>query len=685
MDHKQFLLDEYKRERQEPAYFSLPDGESVLMPCVYHGDKDAFVDDWLSFQNEERQKYDTHNAANPDNPIEIPEPLKYGDLYILPPLKGVLGNWTEQKIIDTVLHTAMRKYKAAIKLTAQVAKIYPTDDFITSLDEDAVSRLKKLHDDYKKEKLEQNKEKLKQNLARTFKFTAKQTANILAGATGAQPAGATGALPAAAYYLLDKKVRFAKSKTKSFIDDTTLPYIRRGALKALIPLSVVAGGKYLGNILSSTDKKIPTKTTAPTRVKSVDKHYKITDNESFKQLYKDAFPLLIQSMLPTEILVCKPYSDNGKTINTLGLGSFWYPKNGDPKSSEWIKTSQYVKNQTKKGKKISITGTQAVALADGWFCHREGGRIYKTMMQKLKGAELTINEFAAIASCIYNDETKGKDFCDFVRENYKDPLKCAAQLASLKPKNPRFDDGIKKRHTHEALLYLNVNNYKDKIPYFQVKTSINSRNQEYYVTSVTQLNPNDCDKLVADLAAGSTNEARILADKISNYYCKDGKSLMEINNEHLLAEYIPFEDKTLNLQEYDKHKQAGEMYKKALASYQEGNYEEALSGFQKMIAQGFNGADIHNDMAVTYYRMGRYKDCIAECKEVLKTGEKEEYAKANYNAGLAYEEMRQYPNAHKNFKIASNLEPNNKTYQKAVARSGNQMGRILALARTRTK
>ena len=90
MDHKQFLLDEYKRERQEPAYFSLPDGESVLMPCVYHGDKDAFVDDWLSFQNEELQKYDAHNAANPDNPIEIPEPLKYGDLYILPPLKTPL-------------------------------------------------------------------------------------------------------------------------------------------------------------------------------------------------------------------------------------------------------------------------------------------------------------------------------------------------------------------------------------------------------------------------------------------------------------------------------------------------------------------------------------------------------------------------------------------------------------------
>ena len=275
MDHKQFLLDEYKRERQEPAYFSLPDGESVLMPCVYHGDKDAFVDDWLSFQNEELQKYDTHNAANPDNPIEIPEPLKYDDLYIFPPLKGVLKNWSEQKIINKALRTAMRKYKAAIKQTAQVAKIYPTDDFITSLNKDAVSRLKKLHNDYKKEKL-------KQNLARTFKFTAKQTANILAGATGA--------LPAAAYYLLDKKVRFAKSKTKSFIDNKALPYIRRGAVKALIPLSVFAAVNLTSVIKEKHQNKIEQQMLQAREQAEKEAFFAKyqTTNEAFYKNYKQA-------------------------------------------------------------------------------------------------------------------------------------------------------------------------------------------------------------------------------------------------------------------------------------------------------------------------------------------------------------------------------------------------------------
>ena len=275
MDHKQFLLDEYKRERQEPAYFSLPDGESVLMPCVYHGDKDAFVDDWLSFQNEELQKYDTHNAANPDNPIEIPEPLKYDDLYIFPPLKGVLKNWSEQKIINKALRTAMRKYKAAIKQTAQVAKIYPKDDFITSLNKDAVSRLKKLHNDYKKEKL-------KQNLARTFKFTAKQTANILAGATGA--------LPAAAYYLLDKKVRFAKSKTKSFIDNTALPYIRRGVAKFLV-LVCLTGAVNLTSVIKEKhqDKIEQQMLQAREQAKKEAFFAKYqTTNEAFYKNYKQA-------------------------------------------------------------------------------------------------------------------------------------------------------------------------------------------------------------------------------------------------------------------------------------------------------------------------------------------------------------------------------------------------------------
>ena len=275
MDHKQFLLDEYKRERQEPAYFSLPDGKRVLMPCVYHGDKDAFVDDWLSFQNEELQKYDTHNAANPDNPIEIPEPLKYGDLYILPPLKGVLENWSEQKIINKTLRTAMRKYRAAIKLTAQVVREYPDNDFLTSLNEKAVSDFQKRHNDYKKEKL-------KQNLIKTLKFTAEQTANILTGAAGA--------LPAAAYYLLDKKVRFADNKVKSFVNEKALPYIRKGAVKALIPLSVFAAAKITPVIKEAHQNKIEQQMLQAREQAEKEAFFAKyqTTNEAFYKNYKQA-------------------------------------------------------------------------------------------------------------------------------------------------------------------------------------------------------------------------------------------------------------------------------------------------------------------------------------------------------------------------------------------------------------
>lgn len=65
------------------------------------------------------------------------------------------------------------------------------------------------------------------------------------------------------------------------------------------------------------------------------KSYKITDMESFKQLYEAALPLAQISLFPTEILVLNPYSDDGKPeSNTIGLGSYWYPKNGDPYSSD---------------------------------------------------------------------------------------------------------------------------------------------------------------------------------------------------------------------------------------------------------------------------------------------------------------------------------------------------------------
>ena len=466
------------------------------------------------------------------------------------------------------------------------------------------------------------------------------------------------------------------------------PYICKGALKSIIPLAMYSGAKFGLNKSAETkenNKETPNITivqsaeeTAPKESSQLSKKYQINDLKSFHQLYSDALNFMALSMFPTEVLVNEAYTDNGKTINTIGLGSFWFPKDGNPQSSEWILTSDYVKK-----KKIKLTGPQAFALTDGWYRHRENGRIYKDMYKRLKGCELKAHEFAAIATVMYNNEVNGKELCDYIKDNYKDPLKCAAKIMDLKPQNSRFNDGILKRHAHEALIYLNCNNYAEKIPYFIVKKGTNSKGKTYYVTSVTQLAPQDCHPMQQGLQKGSIQEAELLAQKIENYRCKGGKTVYKIADQNNVSHLYDYIGKDVSFYEMSRINLADNSYQQALQYYQNKDYEKALSCFNQMRENGFDGADIHNDMALTYYNMGEYENCIKECQEVLKTGEEELYPAANYNAGKAYEKLGNKEKALRNFELAAQRNPEEKAYQNALKRFTNLANNFSNQSQTR--
>lgn len=399
------------------------------------------------------------------------------------------------------------------------------------------------------------------------------------------------------------------------------------------------------------------------------KKYKITDEKSFIQLYKTALPLIQLSMMPTEIMILEAYDDrNGNSPNTIGLGSWWYPADGNPKSSEWVHFSNYAK----KHPKLKITGDQAMALVDGWYQYREDGRILTTMYNKLKGSELSICEFTAAATTLYNNEKLGWEFCDYIQKNYKNPIKCAYKLTTLEP--PSCKNGILCRHTHEALLYLNLDNYATHLPYLKIKEGTNSKNKKYYTTSVNQISAEMCRKVQKDLAKGGTKEAKELKRKICGYICKGGRTFTQvikknISNPELRAQMTNYGTETTLLYE---EAQGESIYTQALQQYADGNYKQALTLFNNVLSQGYDGADIHSDMSIAYYNLGDYENCIQESRKVLATGERHLYAFANYNAGKAYEAMENYDRAAKNYHravvMAEEYNMNDAVYQKAAQR-----------------
>ena len=408
------------------------------------------------------------------------------------------------------------------------------------------------------------------------------------------------------------------------------------------------------------------------RVDSIlNRKYKITDWASFQQLYKDALPLIQLSMFSTEVLVKGAYADaDGRSINTRGLGSYYVPVNGDPFSSEWELCSKYMKKHPEELNK-EISGDYALDLSDGWYSTREGGRILRTMFKKLQGCELTINEFAAIATCYYNNEKRGKEFCEFVSKNYQDSVKCASWL--IPAEGVKGFGGIAKRATHEACMYLNINDYVSQIGDQRI-AKIEGTNK--YKTSVTQLPEDRCIEAGADLRKGHTKKLSELANNINRYVCKNGKSAAE-----MVRENIGDTDRRMALlmftdQSIDMLKQiADRQYAAALEEYNNGNYEKALAGFQRVIKSGFDGADLHNDLAITYFHLGRYEDCLKECHYILhETGETSEFAHAAFNAGKAADALGQSERAYENYKVALKHDKKNQFYRKLVEMKQKDLG-----------
>ena len=498
---------------------------------------------------------------------------------------------------------------------------------------------------------------------------------------------------------------FKKSGKSLYHQFKELPRQTKKAI--LIGVIALIPAAPLGSYITKKYNEHKEKSALLQKQKDIRKHleekYVISDQESFIKLYEDALPLIELSMFPSECLILDPYSDNGKNVsNTIGLGSFWYPANGDAKSSQWVKAAQHFKTSGHH----SISAEFALDLVNGWYRHREGGRIIKKMNKLLNGAELNIHEFAAIATVMYNSEKKGEELCKFVKENYQDPIKCAQKIANLEA-SQKFK-GIAKRHLHEAYVYLNYDNYDQKIYDFFVRTGVNSKGQFYAQTSVTQLSDEAVE--LGKNALGSGNIDQIVAEqnKIVSYICKGGQTVGEIIYENVLdptyadrlsafstgiKESVSFED----VVDTKDAVFAAQAYKEAVQTYADAlNFEKkgqkqkaqkefgkALEGFQKIIDGGHDGPDLHNDMAITYYHMGEYQKCIQESANVLRAGEKDLYSAANYNAAKAYEAMGNYAKALENYKAGIKNGGDEKIFQSQIVRIENQNRQTISQSKGR--
>ena len=479
MDYNAYLLEEYKKMRKKPEYYDL--GKTKLVIPASYDEVDTFLDDFLDFQDNEAEKYERYNSCNPDKKIE-PREIKFNDdIRFIVPLGMAKRNLSDAAILRKRIKKAIKLYQKAIKKTKELNDKRPDKKVSVKIG------TKHISDCNKKLAVIMAKNTVIK-LGKALEWSAKQTADVVIGLMGSPFL--------AAYMLLDKKYHISKKQQgllgkinkgiSKGLYNGVQPKVKKALLTTAISSAVVLGGKYNNNISQFVENV--------KKEKQLNQKYKITDKKSFDELFNASFEHIVKSLTLSEVFVADAYSDNGLTVNTVGLGSYYYPCNGNPKSSDWQTVNSYIK----KHGNIHIDGQNAVELVYGWFIYREGGRIYKAMQKALMGAELNVCQFSAIATCYYNSEVSGKKVAKFVSENYNNPYACALMFMSVSPNN-EFHNGINKRHLHEALKYLNYKDYNKKMDKLLVEKRTAKNGSTFYVTSITQLTPEDCQKFKQDL------------------------------------------------------------------------------------------------------------------------------------------------------------------------------------------
>jgi len=96
----------------------------------------------------------------------------------------------------------------------------------------------------------------------------------------------------------------------------------------------------------------------------------------------------------------------------------------------------------------------------------------------------------------------------------------------------------------------------------------------------------------------------------------------------------------------------------ALALYNQriGNYDEALSHYRALLAQG-DSAEIHNNIGLISVEQGRPDEAVREYQRAIALDPK--YVKAHNNLGVVYMRMNRGSDAASEFRVALSIEPRN--------------------------
>ena len=438
-------------------------------------------------------------------------------------------------------------------------------------------------------------------------------------------------------------------KTAPF--NRTRKQVEKGILFGLLFSNL--GGPAKANEFPATVAKT-NKITATTQNKDkFNTPIKIQSQADIDTLFEYALPIIFSELILEEVPMKNTYDDYGKfkgTKNTIGTGSTYSPIN----MSNYTKTDiswYHLANNPKTFSARTVSYENMLQLVIGWGKYRTKTQnpttkkfiahktVLEQMFTQLQGAELKPCEFSALYCAVYNNENNITKLLPSIKQNYKNKIKCANLIRTWWQTTAR-NAGTPDRCLFEALVFLNQDGFCNAMLDMPTCPSarascINTRTTTKYqsiiiTTTNCTATSNACKTAYLSIVyRGNVVTPKQATAGLGRYFV------------------IPLTSSTTP--------ETGKLqkdYEIAIQLYNQNKYEQALKAFLDLQKRGADGADLLNDIAITYMNLKQYDKCISVCRDVLTTGQHTEYAKACYNAGKAYDAKRDYSNALKNYQKA---------------------------------
>ncbi|MBR3147826.1 MAG: tetratricopeptide repeat protein [Alphaproteobacteria bacterium] len=408
------------------------------------------------------------------------------------------------------------------------------------------------------------------------------------------------------------------------------------------------------------------------------------DEDSWKQQVAAVHPYVVAHIFSSEGVILDSYDDNGgKGTVTVGAGFTI----ADQKHKNF---AERILQRPVSESNFHVTKSEARLLTEAWLIEEIYPEIKRHFKKPMDYKLFVILSVAAYnkGEKIYRDGNSGQPVCDAVNSGRSKDDILHIYIRAFGGKEITKWSGLANKYAVCALYYADRVQERtilqaiaeapyaleDLVQECQKNIHVAGMKKKRLLTYDDQgrvnglIIPDSIENMLLETKVRTTKGS--LQEPVMNYLSED--EVFKILHGYMFGVSQDFgthlkSDDRGNDKPIKQNNDFEQMYNNALASYRQNKYEEAALLYEQLITLYPDNALIRNDLSATYNHLGKYNEAIKQSQDIVRRiADKSQYGAAQYNAGVAYENLGELDRALKNYKLS--LTNGNTSAAKAIKR-----------------